>query len=56
MGYGGVVLVTITKPIVASNPNEPLEEACARIGNTFSLAFSRVVWSLNVRDWSLFGG
>lgn len=50
------LLVTITKPILTSNPNEPLEEACARIGNTFSREFSRVVWSLNVRDWSLFGG
>jgi hypothetical protein len=50
------LLVTITKPILASNPNEPLEEACSRIGTTFSPEFSRVVWSLNVRDWSLFGG
>ena len=52
------LLVTITKQVPTSNPNEPIEAASTRIGNnnTFSQDFLRIVSTLNIQEWGLFGG
>lgn len=47
------LLVTITKPV--PNPKDPPVEASMSSTPSWSEAFQRVIASLQIRDWALFG-